>query len=265
MTPRWPPFISPTIRRPSGNIRYALVHTWSLSVEEHFYLVWPFAILLIARLDPRRRIVALVLLFLLATTWRILQYDSLGWQATYYRFDTRIGGLVLGAILALGLPRLGPISDRTANTVGIAACAAFVVCLSVGHWHEAVSLVSMVTLAQVAAIGFLIAASSPNSFVSMLLSAPLLVNFGVISYGVYLWHYPAAVYFRNLLPWYQTLPIVLAFAIAAAAVSYVVIERPLQRYRRNLKLRRRGLYTEPVAAGVDRGPLASNAAAPTQA
>ncbi len=83
----------------------------------------------------------------------------------------------------------------------------------------------------------------PNSWVSALLSAPPLVGIGLISYGVYLWHYPAAVYLRMRLPWYETAPIVLALAFTVASISYFMIERPLQRYRRGLNAHRRDAKT----------------------
>ena len=215
-----------------------LQHSWSLSVEEHFYLIWPFAVLLLTRIEPRRRVVCLFGVYLLATAWRVFEYGDVGWPATYYRFDTRMGGLVLGALLATSLPHMDRVSQKMANAVGVFACAALVLCLSIGYWHAPWSLVWMTTLAQFAAAGLLIAASTQNSWVKSALSAPPLVGIGVISYGVYLWHYPVAVYFRGLLPWHQTISIVVIFAVIMATASYFAVERPLQRYRRSLNVRR---------------------------
>ena len=214
-----------------------LQHSWSLSVEEHFYFIWPFAVLLLARVAPRWRIAGLVGFYLLATAWRIVQYESLGWPATYFRFDTHMSGLIAGALLALCLPRMGRITERTANNVGLVSLGALVLCLSVGYWHAPWSLVWTMSLVEIAAVGLLVAASVQNSWVRSVFSASPLVAMGVISYGIYLWHYPVAVYFREILPWYQTAPIALAFAIVTATMSYRIVERPLQSYRRNFKIR----------------------------
>jgi peptidoglycan/LPS O-acetylase OafA/YrhL len=216
----------------------ALGHSWSLSVEEHFYLIWPLAVLLLARCNVHRRIVLLFGLFLLATAWRVFESYHAGWVATYYRFDTRISGLILGALLATCL-RGGPkIPERTANLIGGAAYLALVGCLAVGHWRAPGSLAWLTTLTEMAAAGFVIAASSPKSKAHSILSAPPLVGLGVISYGLYLWHYPIAVYFREWLPWPEATAIIAMSTIAVATVSYLAVERPLQRYRRSIGGRR---------------------------
>lgn len=79
-----------------------LSHTWSLSVEEHFYLLWPPLLAWAARrwgaaTLPR----ALFALTAAATVWRLAcLLQGQGWNAIYYRFDTRLSGLLLGASLA---------------------------------------------------------------------------------------------------------------------------------------------------------------------
>jgi len=239
------------------HIPKVLLHTWSLSVEEHFYLLWPFAILLLGRLRLRSGMLVLVTMYLMATAWREYDYTSMGWDAVYFRFDTRISGLICGALVAMWLKRFGPISEDMANKVGVLACATLAVCLSIGFWGAPWSITILTNIAHVAATGALLALSVRNSWLKSLLSVPPLVGIGVVSYGIYLWHYPVAVYFRDQLSWYVTFPIVLTVAIAVATASYYSIERPLQRYRRAFAERRQA---DAASVGAERSvPLRDSA------
>jgi peptidoglycan/LPS O-acetylase OafA/YrhL len=211
-----------------------LLHTWSLAVEEQFYLIWPLIVLMLTRLAWRWRIAVLIGLYALAAMWRIAEHDRIAWDDIYFRFDTRLCGLIIGAILALCFRRLGSLSRRSADLAGLYAGVALLICVTQSYWQMPGGLIWMTALVQVATIVLLIASAVPDSRVSALLSARPLVAAGTISYGLYLWHYTAAVYFRAELPWYQTFPIVLAVAFTGATTSWLLIEQPLRRYRRTL-------------------------------
>ena len=232
-------------------------HTWSLGVEEHFYLLWPLVLLAVLRLPPRWRPAALFGLYVAATAWRMFWYDdAVDWPETYYRLDTRMSGLILGALLATVLGQIERVPLRLANIAGTFACPALVLSVLFGRWHGPGALEWTMTLSEFAAAGLLIAASAPESWLSRLLSAPPLVAIGILSYGIYLWHYPAAVFFRDRLPWFEAVPMVLAIAFLAATLSHLMIERPLQSFRRGLKPQPSDEATDSNEADVLPAPVA---------
>jgi peptidoglycan/LPS O-acetylase OafA/YrhL len=193
-------------------------HTWSLSVEEHFYLLWPLIVIGLTRLKWR----ALPLLFLayaLATFWRLYASHLAGdWWVTAYRFDTRVSGLILGAILAY-LPRLPKPSNA------IVPLALVLLTFRIPLFYPARIIV--VELLAVALIGWAMSGKAK------LLEARPLVYLGRISYGIYLFHFPIAwLMARAWAQWWEMLPVVTLGSIVAAHLSYTYIESRFRSVRR---------------------------------
>lgn len=196
-----------------------LGHTWSLSVEEHFYLVWPVAILLLKRLPKKVWFPLLVAVYLATTAWRDVSFDVFGYKLTYFRFDTRLSGLMLGALLAV-LVR-SEIRKAWLIVLFIAA-AAINMLVELNHFTIGTTIAEAVT-------ALVLLQTRNNGLVSKALSLSPLVWVGRMSYGVYLFHFPISiVMFVNGYGWTSILAATVIVSLGLAALSHYTIERYAQ-------------------------------------
>ena len=211
-----------------------LAHTWSLAVEEQFYLLWPLALLLLA---PRKAIKVGLAIIACAPLIRTAEYLLLpgdrGHLDSY--FHTRADALMLGSVLAL-LPGVYPVlRARVGGLVDMRRVqAAMLVCLFVvypwmaaiygGRWTATVGF----TLAGVCT-GLLIVmlTGDTTSWIKAVFESRTLVWFGLISYSLYLWQQPfLTVENKTIL---GVFGINIAVAVACAAASRRFIEEPFLR------------------------------------
>ena len=211
-----------------------LLHMWSLSVEEHFYLLWPLALALLTRWTaPGRRWRAIAVLALLAWAWRVLWVlQGQQFYEIFFRFDTRASGLLMGALLA-ALVREQP-AWFTALRARLSHGMWFVLAvplLMAQAWDDMNVLAWGITVVECATVIVLMAVLERRGAAWEALSAPALVWLGRMSYGIYLWHYPIVRWLRADQPWPVTVLAGLLLSAALAALSYHTVERWALRWR----------------------------------
>ena len=226
-----------------------LNHTWSLAIEEQFYFLWPLAFVgLLAWRRTRQRDdstdpdTAARLVFLCSTALAILGATlALGlWFWThdatriYYGTDTRAPAILVGAALAGFLAWRGPARNaRMRRAVELGAWCGAAVLAAAWIRLDGANLYRGGLLVCAIAAGAVIAAAAhpePGPLARALSVRPF-VGLGIISYGVYLWHWPIYLWLnpdRVGLSGWPLLAVRLAVTLAVATVSFVTVERPIR-------------------------------------
>lgn len=208
-----------------------LGHTWSLAVEEHFYLLWPFAVLALGGAARERRLRILLAAFAAATLWRLLNawaFPDSFWF-TGVRFDTRLSGLVLGAGLAVARPNL---TRAVADRLGLASLLVLAGTTAIAA-KDAIGAALLQPVIDIAAACLIAALTVETGRLSRLLSFGPIAYLGLISYAIYLWHYPISQAVQTFTSdWRIDLAITLPLTLALAALSYAFVEKPIQTWRR---------------------------------
>ena len=216
-------------------------HTWSLAVEEQFYLLWPIAFIMLARRwgISWKSVTVIIAAAVGFAIWRIwLTYGGASIARLYNSFDTRADALLAGCAMALVLklvdlaayPRLSSVLASS-----LAPIAAFMLLLGFTadsnlRWYYYVSpLFGTIP----GLIGIAALAQPRRTFMHSVYEHPAAVFCGRICYGLYVWHFPVFVVVSdNLAPRYVSTfligwPITFGLAIA----SYYLIERHFMRAR----------------------------------
>jgi peptidoglycan/LPS O-acetylase OafA/YrhL len=209
-----------------------LLHTWSLAVEEQFYIVWPL-VLAICMAYLRRRLITIVAVLALAS----LAVSAIG----VYRFPTaafylpfgRLWELALGGMIALGA--FPEVNDQRARNV-LGAVGLILILGSVLLIRGSMPFPGLLAIPPcLGAALIIIAGRGGGSAVGTLLALPPVAFLGAISYSLYMWHWPIAVFQNNYAILADGLNskankiLILGVSLVVAALSYWLIEQPFRR------------------------------------
>ena len=213
-----------------------LEHTWSLAIEEQFYVVWPLVVVLVLRRFTSRAILGLSLVLSgLSVAAMILLLDRSGSSRVYLGTDTRAAAILLGAAFATVFSQSTKLSDsavRKLDALGLVAVVGLGIAWAKLDGESRFLYRGGFWLTEIAALVLIACAVlGTRSIVGRALSFRPLALIGTISYGVYLWHWPVNVVMspermHMTGVWLHVMQFAITFAVSI--VSYRVLERPIR-------------------------------------
>ncbi len=218
-------------------------HTWSLSMEEQFYLLFPGMVAWLPRLKAMRVIVTLLAL---APLWRMtlyLGFDALNTYRIVYGPDTRYDSILWGCLLAFAYTdqklkeKIGKIPKKSVLLAGLVLVGVSIMTALENKLFKNTIGYSVISLGFCLILWYFL--NETSSWAAEILSCKSMIFVGTLSYSLYLWHVPMVglpnrVRLR-LDPYYAEFGAQLFYVAAsmiAAVVSYYLIERPFLRLKR---------------------------------
>ena len=213
------------------------LHTWSLSVEEQFYILFPILLLILFKYFRKYLIHTLIFLFLVSLF--LAEWSSKNYQwLNFYFLPTRAWELLAGSILGFFEVTKGQRSNNKIFNLLLPTTGAILIIHSIFFFDDKI-LNSFYTLIPVVGTCLIIWFSNKNDFIIKILSTKLFVGIGLISYSLYLWHYPIFAFGRITQFTQGSLfnKITVVFVvIILSVISYFFVEKPARNKKKNFKI-----------------------------
>ena len=213
------------------------LHTWSLSVEEQYYILFPIILLFTFKYFKKYLIYILILGFIFSLG--LADFSSRNYPLfNFYLLPTRGWELLSGSILAYFEIRLGHRSKTKILNFTLPTIGLFLIIHSILFFNDEMFHPSLNTLSPIIGVCLIIWFSHKDELITKILSTKLFVGIGLISYSLYLWHYPILA-FDKISEFSQSDMVnkllLGVFLLILSIFSYYCIERPFRNKNYNFK------------------------------
>ncbi|WOJ95029.1 acyltransferase family protein [Congregibacter variabilis] len=202
-----------------------LLHTWSLAVEEQYYVVFPLFLMFTWSIGKNRvllLVLGLVLISFLLGEW--------GWRykpdANFYLAPTRAWELLVGSITAFFVQRRGVRANNTLSLSGLG-----LILIAIFTYTDETPFPSYFAIVPVLGVALLVLFASKQTIAGRILSSRPLVLIGLLSYSAYLWHQPLLAFARIRYTGEAIEILMIALSVAAIGLGYLswrYIEKPFR-------------------------------------
>ncbi|WP_417490884.1 acyltransferase family protein [Maricaulis sp.] len=218
---------------------HPLLHLWTLGVEEQFYLLWPLALAAIGAFRFNRILVAVLVLVAAASFIAAQLIAPEAPMTAYYMLPTRAGQLLAGALcyfLVRQPETISPVPGWTREAMGWGSMA--LIAASLVWIDESMTFPGLLAIpVTLGSAGLLMTGALGGSSLSRALTFRPFVWIGLISYSLYLWHWPVLAFARYVIGELNLVQQALAFfaMVALSWMSFLWVEGPLRRTRASFK------------------------------
>lgn len=236
----WKMAFAPETYLGGGVFAPGLQHLWSLSMEEQFYLLWPFVVVFFLGITRSFKVVVGVLVGLIAVIaiHRGLEYHSgMRWYPIFVRTDSRVDSILIGALLGNLWARHREPTRYLVPAAWIAS-AFLLICMPIARIDEPFLYYGGLVLIDLACATIILALVQGKWVARHLFNLKFLVTLGLVSYGIYLWHLPV---FFAVEYWGKDWPSVVQVTVALGAtalfttLSWFLLERPALNLKNRLE------------------------------
>ena len=227
-----------------------LLHTWSLAVEEQYYIFFPIFLLLSWKLGIKKLLLLLIIIFLIslslahiASVYGVFDRIITG---SFYLIPTRAWELLIGVFIAFYFKYFQVNIPQIANQI-LSLIGFGMIIFSIVFFDKETPFPSLYTLIPTIGTALLIVSAKPNTIMHRFLSIKYVVFIGLISYSAYLWHQPMFAFtkhrFSNEISDFLIIFLCLS-SLFLAYISWRWIEKP---FRKKNKITQKGIFNFSIA------------------
>lgn len=219
-----------------------LLHTWSLAVEEQFYVLFPLFLMLTWRLGKKCIVTTLAVVAvasLIAAHWGAFNKPPF----TFFMLPTRGWELMIGSFIAFHFSSQHRFVQNNKINQSLSAVGLLLIIYSIFAFSERTPFPSLYALLPTIGAALIILFAIPNTLVGALLSSKAFVGIGLISYSAYLWHQPLFAFARHRSLHEPNLLVFAMLSVVALVLAYFSWRFVEQPFRRKTVINRTAVFT----------------------